>query len=256
MESAVIASAANDRDLQFDRAIESGPEPVRAAMGLDTRETAVLASLGQVSALQMEALNAVAFPLFAVLATGHLVFANLAGKAALRAGQWVRWQGERIVAGQHLCKQHAFASALAGLRFGRSTTTLLTDSATHEQAVLTTIPACTTRTLPNGDAAGLLWVVSATPVAPVSQFARVFDLSRAEERLLQLLMTGAGLREIAIALGISVHTVRNQLKAIFRKTGRRSQAQLLALASRMAMVQGSDLPLGAKPHGLSHRRTP
>jgi len=239
----VIASAANDRDLQFDRAIESGPESVRAAMGLAAHETAALASLGQVSALQMQALDAVAFPLFAVLATGHLVFANLAGKAALRAGQWVRGQGERIVAGPHVCKQHTLASALADLRLGRSTTTLLTDSATHEQAVLTTIPACTAMTLPNGDAAGLLWMVSATPVAPVSQFARAFNLSRAEERLLQLLTTGAGLREIAIALGISVHTVRNQLKAIFHKTGRRSQGQLLALASRMAMVQGSRSPL-------------
>jgi DNA-binding CsgD family transcriptional regulator len=209
--------------------------------------------MGQVSALQTEALNTVAFPLFAVLATGHLVFANLAGKAALHAGQWVRWQRNRIVAGPLVCEQHTLASAMADLRLGRSTTTLLTDRATHEQAILTSIPACAARTPPNGDAAGLLWLVSATPVAPVSQIARVFELSRAEERLLQLLMTGAGLREIAEALGISVHTVRNQLKAIFHKTGRRSQGQLLALASRMAMVQGSDL--ASAPHGLPHRDT-
>jgi hypothetical protein len=110
----VIASAANDRDLQFDRAIESGPESVRTAMGLATHETAAPASLGQVSALQMQALDAVAFPLFAVLSTGHLVFANLAGKAAVRAEQWVCGQGERLVAGQHVCKQHAFASASLG----------------------------------------------------------------------------------------------------------------------------------------------
>ena len=54
--------------------------------------------------------------------------------------------------------------------------------------------------------------------------------------MLERLTAGEELREAAQRLGVSVHTVRSQLKAVLRKTGRSNQAQLLGLVNRMATI--------------------
>jgi DNA-binding CsgD family transcriptional regulator len=66
--------------------------------------------------------------------------------------------------------------------------------------------------------------------------AQLFDLSPAETRLLTRLAAEDELGVAAAALGISIHTARNQLKAILRKTGRHSQAHLLAFLNRLAAI--------------------
>ena len=67
--------------------------------------------------------------------------------------------------------------------------------------------------------------------------SEVFRLTRAEDQLLHQLMAGHALREAAGNLHVSIHTVRNQLKSVLRKTGRHTQAQLLTLVTRMASLQ-------------------
>lgn len=58
-----------------------------------------------------------------------------------------------------------------------------------------------------------------------------FGLTPAETRLADSLHSGATLQSYSDATGISVHTARNQLRAIFDKTGTRRQAELTALLS-------------------------
>lgn len=55
-------------------------------------------------------------------------------------------------------------------------------------------------------------------------------ISRREQEVLAELMAGKRVRQIAESLYISEHTVRNHVKAMFRKFGVHSQAQLIALA--------------------------
>jgi DNA-binding CsgD family transcriptional regulator len=84
----------------------------------------------------------------------------------------------------------------------------------------------------------VVWLVPLQPdSAPVAQLAHVFALTTAEARLLRCLADGEELRHTAVRLSISTHTTRNQLKSIFRKTGRRTQAQLLSLLSRLAALR-------------------
>ncbi len=64
-------------------------------------------------------------------------------------------------------------------------------------------------------------------------FGAAFGLTPAEARLACRIASGAGIDEAAAALGISRETVRSQLKAVFAKTGTRTQAGLAALAGRM-----------------------
>lgn len=63
--------------------------------------------------------------------------------------------------------------------------------------------------------------------------ADLFHLTRAECRLAEQLAGGASLEQCALLLGNTLHTVRSQLKNLFRKTGASRQAELVALLTRL-----------------------
>ena len=81
------------------------------------------------------------------------------------------------------------------------------------------------------DAAAVLIVSTPRVVRPLSveMLKRLFDLTPAEARLTHSLAQGKTLREAADALKVSHHTVRNQIKSVFSKTGSSRQADLLML---------------------------
>jgi DNA-binding CsgD family transcriptional regulator len=86
-----------------------------------------------------------------------------------------------------------------------------------------------------------VWIVPCSgQVTPVDKLGQLFELTPAEIRLLQHIVDGKSLREAAAGLHISLHTARTQLKTIFRKTGRRTQGQLLTLANRMATIRTNE----------------
>jgi DNA-binding CsgD family transcriptional regulator len=63
--------------------------------------------------------------------------------------------------------------------------------------------------------------------SPVAMLTELFALSRAEARLAALLLQDRSLREAAQELGVSLNTVRTQLKKLFDKTGTRRQGALI-----------------------------
>jgi DNA-binding CsgD family transcriptional regulator len=62
---------------------------------------------------------------------------------------------------------------------------------------------------------------------PVQMLTELFALSRAEGRLAALLLEGRSLRQAAEELGVSLNTVRTQLKKLFEKTGSNRQGALI-----------------------------
>lgn len=84
--------------------------------------------------------------------------------------------------------------------------------------------------------------LNATPLSPPTflvQFSKdpagtaaLKQLTSSEQELALLLCDGRSNKELATALGKSEHTVKNQLKAVFRKLDIRSRAQLAVLLSR------------------------
>jgi DNA-binding CsgD family transcriptional regulator len=90
-----------------------------------------------------------------------------------------------------------------------------------------------TRLVPQATAA--VFVASGESFAPgdMSAFARNFDLTPAEQRLLERLARNATITEAAEALSISATTARTHLAHIFSKTGISRQADLLALVNRL-----------------------
>jgi DNA-binding CsgD family transcriptional regulator len=65
-----------------------------------------------------------------------------------------------------------------------------------------------------------------------------FELTPAEARLAACLAGGGGIGPAAQRLGIGRETIRTQLRAIFDKTGVRSQAHLTALLSQIRNRSG------------------
>jgi DNA-binding CsgD family transcriptional regulator len=69
-----------------------------------------------------------------------------------------------------------------------------------------------------------------SPMAPPAHILfGLFDLSPAEARVAQKIVQGSSVEEIATDHKISRETVRNQLKAVFAKTGTSRQAELVGL---------------------------
>lgn len=62
---------------------------------------------------------------------------------------------------------------------------------------------------------------------------QLFNVTAAEARLARLMASGVSPEQAAEMIGVARETVRNQLKAIFAKTGTHRQSELVALLSRL-----------------------
>ncbi|RMF86749.1 MAG: hypothetical protein D6739_02715, partial [Nitrospirae bacterium] len=80
--------------------------------------------------------------------------------------------------------------------------------------------------------------VAARPAAAVDRVACRYGLSRREREVLAELACTESTAAIARALGISVHTVRDHVKHLYRKTGCRSRRELVRLVE--AEESGTD----------------
>jgi DNA-binding CsgD family transcriptional regulator len=76
--------------------------------------------------------------------------------------------------------------------------------------------------------------LQARPAAIAAGLIRVFGLTPAEARLADCLLREESLETAAERLGVSYWTARNQLKAVYQKTGTHGQGQLVALITRLA----------------------
>jgi DNA-binding CsgD family transcriptional regulator len=61
----------------------------------------------------------------------------------------------------------------------------------------------------------------------------VFDFTPAETRLATAIASGTDLTSFALSTKVSKETVRNQLKAVFEKTGTRRQSTLVGLLATL-----------------------
>ena len=72
---------------------------------------------------------------------------------------------------------------------------------------------------------------------PVEWLRRIYGLTAAEGRVMQALLAGDKLEEVAARFAVTRDTVRSQLKAIFQKTGANSQSDLIRMGMRSLTVK-------------------
>lgn len=92
---------------------------------------------------------------------------------------------------------------------------------------------------------GTEWLLIIVPVEragtlPTDLIQGLFDLTTAEARVANGILSGQTLDEIARAAGLSKETTRTQLKSVFAKTSTRRQAELVGLLSGSALVATAD----------------
>ena len=101
------------------------------------------------------------------------------------------------------------------------------------------------RTTPDGEADIFDGLDQARPIAIAAvqvsaprrvpdpaDLTRLYGLTRAEAALAIQLYRGSSLKTHAVERGVSIHTARKQLSAVFEKTGCSQQSQLVALLAR------------------------
>jgi DNA-binding CsgD family transcriptional regulator len=89
------------------------------------------------------------------------------------------------------------------------------------------------RLVPRASAALFVTVKDGGAGPPAEAIAAVFDLSPAETRILQGLLTGRAPAEIADDLGLATPTVRSHLANIYAKTGTARQLDIMRLAAQL-----------------------
>jgi len=72
--------------------------------------------------------------------------------------------------------------------------------------------------------------MSANAVSSMDLMMQRFGLTRSETELVDLLLLGRSLREVARERGVSYETVRSHIKHVFSKTGTHRQIDLVNLA--------------------------
>lgn len=86
----------------------------------------------------------------------------------------------------------------------------------------------------------VIFVRSAAAMFCSEIFAATFGATRAEIRVLKLLMSGLSVKNICAKLSLSSNTVRTHLKSLYAKTGTRGQAELVSLASASIAPASAD----------------
>jgi DNA-binding CsgD family transcriptional regulator len=95
-----------------------------------------------------------------------------------------------------------------------------------------------------GDAAAVyLFDPARSRETPASVLSQVYNLTPAEARLAADLTLGVSLEDTARARGLSIHTVRSQIKAIFSKTQTSRQSELV----RRLLTGPAALVFGLRP---------
>ncbi len=90
---------------------------------------------------------------------------------------------------------------------------------------------------PGGEPAFALLLPESRPTQEASDVLQAsFNLTSAERAICTQLATGAQLKEAAARLNISVNTARNQLQAVFEKTGLNRQNDLLLLMTQVSVI--------------------
>ena len=104
-------------------------------------------------------------------------------------------------------------------------------SGSRPYAVMMTALLPPTPETTGADAAAVLFVTDAesSDVSTVAVLRSVYALTHAEAELVQLLVSGRSLEEVAKLRGVTMNTARSQLKHVFAKTDTRRQGELIRL---------------------------
>ena len=201
-----------------------------------------LRSLSERAAISSLVLNQLRVALLVLDERGQLLLANAQAEALLRRipqlpvrGGQLKPQGLRPGMFERL-----LASACGRTGAVQAGAALLSDAQGQTTLQLLVLPLPASLHAINPWQRPLAMVVLSEPDKPLSVqqhlLHQLYGLTAAEARVAQAIYQGDTPAQAAEHLGVTVGTVRSQLKAIFAKTGASRQAELIRLLSVLRMV--------------------
>jgi DNA-binding CsgD family transcriptional regulator len=171
--------------------------------------------------LERAALDALQVAVFGIDAEGMLQFANEMGEAALQEKDPFSLRAGRLWSPDpHVNERLRSRRSSAFTAKGKDAPWLV-------------------RILPLGAsvAAALVYANSAAFAHPLEVLQSMFHFTDAEAGIAQLLASGRTAKDIAHQRGVTIHTVRTQLRQILQKAGVRRQADLASLLLNIPRVR-------------------
>ena len=181
-------------------------------------------------------LNCVSTPLLLLRSDGLIVYVNIAGNQLLRGNADLRKSQSRLV-GRRSDDIELLAAAITRVANSLHPETLcLAGEHDRVSLVLTVAPVRGTPLL-------AVCIIDLQPSRSslTSSLRTAFGLSPQSAELAENLMHGLSLAEFSAKTGVTLATVRTRLKALFKRTGSKSQAALVATLWRA--VAGAGQPL-------------
>jgi len=189
------------------------------------------------AALGAELMQEQGLAVFALDRQARVVSVNRIAETMLRATACVKLEHGRLCASV-AAENDALKAALARVQKTRQGESLALRNAPHAaHEIFLNISALPDRTMHGafGDAAILITARrrGERPLVVAQQLRHTFGMSNAEAAVAEALLGGKTPDECAASAGVSVATIRTQLRAIYEKTQTRSQAEAV---SRMLWV--------------------
>jgi DNA-binding CsgD family transcriptional regulator len=197
------------------------------------RTTAQAATFG-------DALDGICAGLFLVDANGQIVHANASGHAMLAQGVLLRSHGDRLTPHDANAAQglHEIFSSAANVRSdigprGGAVPITGRDGEHYVAHVLSLTAGARRQVGADDSAVAAVFVQKASLDLPSPQAAigKLYKLTPTELRVLSGIVHVGGVPEVALAMGISVSTVKTHLRRLFAKTGTDRQADLVKLVA-------------------------
>jgi DNA-binding CsgD family transcriptional regulator len=178
-------------------------------------------------------------------ARGKMLFASPLAAVRLRHADGLSENSTGLMAGtegetRRLRRQ--IAQSFAPLQPAGDLCTLELQRTNGKRAIsVTLIPAAALRSSLDVPSAHVALLVSDPdmPTPSCAQLLRArYHLTKAEIRVAEMILAGYELKGMAERLGVSVGTVRNQLKSVFQKTNTHRQSSLVSLLLRLPAFNG------------------
>jgi DNA-binding CsgD family transcriptional regulator len=191
-----------------------------------------LAGEGARASYGLEALNRLSIGIAVLSADARVLFANAAAEQVVRQRSvFDHAAADRIALRNSGCRRE-FAQAIrhaVELKESASLTLVDEHGMPVARAMALPLPAASSWNANWQRPLAMLVIQPArTPEVSAQTLRALFDLSAAESRLANALLAGRTTRSYAEERGLSIETVRSQLKSMLAKTDTRSQSQLVA----------------------------
>lgn len=218
----------------FDRASLEALDAYRPHLA---RASLVASRLGLRAATDMtDAMQLLGLPAIALSGAGKVVAMNALGEAL---DDRIVIRGFDRIALDHASADALLSQALTDAQAGTVRSIPLPATESHRAMIVHMLPITGAAHDIFAAAKSLMLVTDVTaPEAPTQELlAGLFDLTPAEARVARALASGLPLDQVAAQFGLSVQTIRNQLAAVFHKTGTSRQVELLRLIAGSAPLR-------------------